>query len=106
MLSFSMDQDYIARELCINRNQPEKLCSGKCVLDQMFQDADKSEKKALILKLKYSEVAFCEELPHDISQLLRRFSFVRRKVLFNPCPLPTSGYAAGVFKPPGVGYGC
>ena len=31
-LSFQINQKYIAQNLCVNRNQAESMCHGKCML--------------------------------------------------------------------------
>lgn len=45
-IQFYYQQEYIARTLCINRNKPEKLCSGKCVLNIMMKKSDQKEKQS------------------------------------------------------------
>ena len=64
VISFKLHQDEIARTLCINRNKPELLCSGKCVLDERLQSHDNQEKQQLPVKVKISqEVYYSISLP-------------------------------------------
>jgi len=46
-LDFYLNQDYIARTLCINKDKPELLCSGKCVLNTMLEKSEESEKQKI-----------------------------------------------------------
>jgi len=46
-LDFYLNQDYIARTLCINKDKPELLCSGKCVLNTMLEKSEESEKQQI-----------------------------------------------------------
>ena len=36
--SFKVNQDFIAKTLCVNQDQPEKMCSGKCYLTQKIAE--------------------------------------------------------------------
>lgn len=42
-IEFYINQDIIAKTLCINKEKPELLCSGKCVLNTSLQKAEKNE---------------------------------------------------------------
>jgi hypothetical protein len=41
---FTMNQKYIAAELCINRDKPELNCQGKCYLMRKLKQAEQKEK--------------------------------------------------------------
>jgi len=38
-ISFKLNQDFIARTLCVNRNNPEMHCNGKCFLAKKIAKA-------------------------------------------------------------------
>lgn len=42
---FEMNESYIAKELCINRNRPELHCNGKCYLMNKLKQAQDKEQK-------------------------------------------------------------
>lgn len=42
---FEINQDYIAATLCENKNRPELVCCGKCVLTKQLSKADKNEQQ-------------------------------------------------------------
>ncbi|QNL49873.1 hypothetical protein H8S90_24785 [Olivibacter sp. SDN3] len=42
-VSFKINQGYIAKELCENRNRPELECNGQCVFMKKIKQLDKQE---------------------------------------------------------------
>ncbi len=44
-LGFEVNQRYIVRELCENRNKPELHCNGKCYLMKKLKQAQEKEQK-------------------------------------------------------------
>lgn len=43
--AFEFNLNYIAENLCENRNKPEKHCNGKCYLSKKIKQAEEKEKK-------------------------------------------------------------
>jgi hypothetical protein len=41
---FELNENYIVSELCINRDQPQLQCNGKCYLMQKVKQAEQKEK--------------------------------------------------------------
>ena len=41
---FKLNQEYIATTLCENKNRPELVCCGKCVLSKKLDSVDGSER--------------------------------------------------------------
>ena len=44
---FAANRDYIAKNLCENRDKPDMKCNGKCQLCKRLKDEDKKENKGL-----------------------------------------------------------
>lgn len=44
-LGFEMNQKYIIRELCVNKNKPQLQCNGKCYLMNKLKQAQDKEQK-------------------------------------------------------------
>ena len=44
-VSFKINQDFIAAELCENKEKPEMKCHGKCYLAKQIQRVDNNEKE-------------------------------------------------------------
>jgi hypothetical protein len=42
---FEMNESYIAKELCVNKNKPELHCNGKCYLMNKLKQAQDKEQK-------------------------------------------------------------
>ncbi|MCD0490256.1 hypothetical protein LPB86_18590 [Pedobacter sp. MC2016-14] len=42
---FEVNQDYIAKTLCVNKDRPWMNCNGKCYLMKKVQQAEENEKK-------------------------------------------------------------
>jgi hypothetical protein len=66
--SFILNQEVITKELCENRDKPEVLCNGKCVLKkelaEQFHQTNPDEKSSSfspIEELKYTIPSFEEE---------------------------------------------
>ncbi len=38
---YQVNKEYVARNLCENKNRPEKKCCGKCYLNKQLNKADK-----------------------------------------------------------------
>lgn len=58
---FELNREYIAATLCENRDKPELVCCGKCVLTKELKKADQREdtdKKATQKAERYSTVSF------------------------------------------------
>lgn len=44
VLSFNLNRDYIAKNLCENRTRPKMNCNGNCVLMKKLKQEEKQEK--------------------------------------------------------------
>ncbi|HEY6899158.1 MAG TPA: hypothetical protein VI233_00885 [Puia sp.] len=61
VVDFYANQDYIAKNLCINRDKPRMNCAGKCQLCKRLDREDNQEKNMPERKQENrSEVVFCE----------------------------------------------
>lgn len=45
LIDFKINQDFIAEVLCINREKPMTMCSGKCYLSELLKKAEEHEDK-------------------------------------------------------------
>jgi len=71
VLSFYINQNYIAKNLCENRNKPKSCCAGKCQLKKQLNKDTNNEKQSSERKAsKESEVlsskSFISNLPTPI----------------------------------------
>lgn len=45
-IEYALNKDYIAKNLCINRNKPKSCCQGKCHLKKQLAKSDESNDTA------------------------------------------------------------
>lgn len=46
VVSFKMNQDYISKNLCVNRFRPQLNCNGNCVLMKKLKQQEKQEEQS------------------------------------------------------------
>lgn len=105
VMSFTLNRDYIAKNLCENRNRPELHCDGKCFLAKKLKAQHEREDRETAERLQNLPMMalFCEDLfsfafadacgdAWDAS--LRGWTYLR---------LPYAAPLAGVFQPPRLG---
>jgi len=68
---YTLNKDFIAEVLCINKDKPKLNCNGKCYLAQKLKEAEEKENKSSQVK---AEVEILSTPPHQqlisISQYL------------------------------------
>lgn len=64
-LYFHINKEFIAQQLCENRNKPEMHCNGKCYLTKQLHKAEKAQQNAgsQVVKEKEEIIAEQQELP-------------------------------------------
>ena len=60
VVSFKINQDYIAKNLCEKRDEPESCCKGSCYLEKELKKAAETEEKAPVPVQKLELVWFFE----------------------------------------------
>lgn len=45
VIDYMVNKDYIAKNLCINKDKPKSCCKGKCHMIKQLQKADKNQDK-------------------------------------------------------------
>jgi hypothetical protein len=100
---FKINQDYIAQELCINRDKPELSCAGKCILNSKLNATHSDGNRDLANELEdlfgksisfvFDEFmiipATAAELPLPLTKMVFCYQFM---------PIKTALHA--VFRPP------
>lgn len=99
-VSFKINQDYIAKNLCENRAKPILKCNGKCQLMKKLKQADKEEEKQTPQTIKEKlEVLYClNQSNFNVSQKLD-FE-VKKQSLFGYKFQNYSSYQSIIFRPP------
>ncbi len=99
-LSFQMNRDFIAGQLCENRFKPQLQCNGHCVLAKKLAEAnDNTPATESKVEVKSVAIDFLEDIPAvEIAALAdadRRYSSFQ-------LPRFTIAYIPAVFHPPAV----
>lgn len=61
LIDFTINHDFITKVLCINKDEPELKCNGKCYLSKQLKKADsQKQEKVPILQEEKIETLYCE----------------------------------------------
>ncbi|HTJ13032.1 MAG TPA: hypothetical protein VL547_13435 [Dinghuibacter sp.] len=97
VVDFYANQDYIARNLCENRDKPMMHCCGRCLLRKRLANQDKQDKNNPERETNNKEVLFFQET----SRAHFTPVFAVTKAVFHPfddgAPIDQ---ATGIFHPP------
>lgn len=99
IVDFKINQDYIAKVLCINKDKPTSTCNGKCHLSKQLKKQANEEDKQLPQNSKEKvETLFSESISINITP-----NFIlnaKRASSFEYDGFNTSNYLTDVFHPP------
>jgi len=96
---YSLNKEFIAKVLCINRDRPEMKCEGKCHLAKMIREQEDKGENGSEERTLETAVAF----PHiQVSKVNLAFSAsLGHKTQFgHRCGVPCDAHRLGVFHPP------
>ncbi len=100
--SFKINQEYIAKVLCINRNKPEMHCDGNCILMQRIKAEEDQERKQIPQALKeQKELVFCYDPALVTFKQTAQKPTKRRIVAFYQQPV-SSDFIVDIFHPPAL----
>lgn len=102
-LNFKINQDFIAKVLCINKDKPKSTCNGKCYLSKQLKEQEQQDEKQVPKHRNGRvEVLFCDNF--QISYNISRSVFLEKKVpLPNHFIFSTQEFIDDVFHPPQLG---
>jgi hypothetical protein len=69
VINYAINKEYIAKNLCINRDKPESCCEGKCELKKNLDEAEKKENGPINLPKDKTEVLFFSDLDNSVFEL-------------------------------------
>lgn len=101
-ISFRVNQERIAREMCINRFSPELMCGGSCVLAEQLEENNRTENEDGLPPAlsNHDQVVFLQLLSTGNSFLLDGKEPCRSYHYQSPV---TELCLPGVFRPPIAG---
>lgn len=97
---FYINQDYIAKNLCINRFDTIPVCNGKCYLENKLKAEQNKEQK--FPTVTYKEVQLFLQHPEQFSFKAVRFVF-KRKYPVLQSGSQNSDYIFSIYHPPRCG---
>ena len=98
VVSFQINRDYIAKNLCVNRFDNIPLCKGSCYLQKQLSNNENEQKKLPDLKTK-EIVLFCQSIYTRIP-VRRQFFEKHIRFISRQQTLGESSYSKLVFRPP------
>jgi len=102
LTDFAINQDYIAKYLCINKDIPKSNCNGKCYLSQIINEGDQTGTQAPSISLLHfiDSVVFLDR-PVRVPQLYK-FTIAKPSII-SPVSLTPCSQPQRLFRPPKVG---
>ena len=98
-ISFKVNQEYIAKVLCINKDKPKMGCNGKCHLAKELNETEnKSDNSPITITNKIEITLFIEK--HKPLQFKTQVEYLEKRTFFDIKQRYTSSYIDGVFHPP------
>lgn len=99
MVDFKVNQDFIARVLCINKEKPITMCNGKCYLTTQLKKQDEQEKHQVPQDINEKiEILFINENTLEEDRLYSSLS-ERENNFFYKSP-QSNNHLEQVFRPP------
>jgi hypothetical protein len=98
MAGFYVNRDYIANNLCENRNRPQMHCNGKCQLKKQLSEEDRKDQENPERKSENKNEIFCNDL---LSENLRpSFIWIDNALKTPACIGKPVDRPETVFRPP------
>ena len=97
-VQFFVNQDYIAQNLCENKDKPELECKGNCHLNKALEKDNEQENKTLV-KEKQEIVLFLSQMEFPIE--IETEAFVA-KVYFHYNDKRANNIPPSIFHPPSI----
>lgn len=99
-VSFKINQDKIAKTLCVKKEVKNNGCQGKCHLKKQLDKADENEQKQAPTNLKEKyEVLYCDY--HRAMDLRKLSLLLERQILnTNNADFFASSFITDIFRPP------
>lgn len=100
IVDFKVHQEFIAEVLCINKDEPTVLCSGKCYLNEELKKAEEKQQQDLpnTSREKLATVLHIQELGRSLFGTIDTY---QEQSPFGACSeLSPSAYIRDIFHPP------
>mgnify|MGYP001182219611 CR=1 FL=1 len=100
LIGFTINQEYIAEVLCINRDKPASTCQGKCYLSQKMKKAEEPDKEPIPTNFQERLQVVFNEVKNTVSIWSQLIQSDNQTVISQQNNFYSSSYTADVFHPP------
>jgi len=101
ILSFNINQDYIAKNFCVKKNEVHNTCCGKCYLKkQLTKNQEQEKNKTLPLTENKTQPLF--HLFNIVHCNCASFDIERTKILQINDPISSFLFPSEIFHPPKI----
>ena len=99
MFEFYLNQEYIAKNLCINRNNPQMHCNGHCQMKKQLSEEEKRNQESPERRVENRSEHFIPSLALELAAPVITISndYYTPLTIGHPTSLSTS-----IFHPPGA----
>lgn len=98
-LLFMANRDYVASELCVERDEPISVCGGSCFLEKQLERTNSQDEERLPVSEEESKLVLSYAQLECFS--LRAFAFESMRAVFPPFARPASADMCDpLFRPP------
>lgn len=98
LLNFEINQTYIAKNLCVQKDKPDNCCKGHCYLNKQLEEEDKKEKSPASTGIKDKEdIQYCQNVQPFIFYTL---SLLELETPYRP--FVSEGIEQSIYRPPKV----
>ncbi|MDD2798569.1 MAG: hypothetical protein PHV20_08260 [Bacteroidales bacterium] len=100
-IEYAINKDYIAKNLCVNRDKPKSCCEGKCYLEKQIKKNSEPEESKEKNRTKKAEVKEINQFL-SASDLVQLTTAAYIKLLNKPETPVSTRYLSSIFIPPEV----
>mgnify|MGYP006955277825 CR=1 FL=1 len=97
LVNYAVNYEYIVKNLCENRTQPQSTCKGKCYVEKELAKTEKQSNSTQVIKIGGLDVFIsCDIItsPEENSEYIQK-TLVSKYFNFH-----TSEYTSRIFHPP------
>jgi len=100
LIDFKINQNFIAKVLCINKEKPKSTCNGKCYLTKQLKKAEKQDQKQIPNSKKDRFEILYYYCKSTFNDLTYRYAYTLKINTTYYKNLYKSAYLSHVFRPP------
>jgi hypothetical protein len=101
VLDYYINYDYIASQLCENRNKPILDCNGKCYVAKEIENNKTENNSELIVPEFKLDLYITNTINLNIDKNSFDFEFIKRKPIFINLPV-SDNFLFSIFHPPQI----